>query len=153
MADRNHSLAEAAETVGVVTNRDFAFFQDFGYLGLYNGERARDIAKRKGLAKGQAILDWMGPDELAANLFRASQTEQKLRREPIQGKAQANQTHFAVGRAVRSFIIEQGNMPPEQLPTPEVSIQELQRREHKRIEAERQPSLFPEPESERPEKN
>jgi DNA-damage-inducible protein D len=89
----------------------------------------------------------MGPDELAANLFRASQTEQKLRREPIQGKLEANQTHFEVGRAVRAFIIEQGNTPPEQLPTPEVSIQELRRREQKRIEAERQPSLFPADES------
>lgn len=143
MADRNVSLAEAASAVGVVTKRDFAIFQDHGYVGLYAGETARDIATRKGLAKGQQILDWMGPDELAANLFRASQTEQKLRREPIQGKAQANQTHYDVGKAVRQFIIEQGNTPPEQLPTPDVSIQELQRREQQRIEAERQPPLFP----------
>lgn len=143
IADRNLSLAEAASAVGVVTKRDFAIFQDHGYLGLYAGETARDIAARKGLAKGQQILDWMGPDELAANLFRASQTEQKLRREPIHGKAQANQTHHDVGKAVRQFIIEQGNTPPEQLPTPDVSIQELQRREQKRIEAERQPPLFP----------
>lgn len=88
----------------------------------------------------------MGPDELTANLFRASQNEQKLRREPIEGKTQANRTHYEVGKAVRSFIIEQGNPPPEELPTPEVSIQELQRREQKRIEAERQPSLFPDDE-------
>lgn len=143
IADRNVSLADAASAVGVVTKRDFAIFQDHGYRGLYAGETARDIATRKGLAKGQQILDWMGPDELAANLFRASQTEQKLRREPIHGKAQANQTHHDVGKAVRQFIIEQGNTPPEQLPTPDVSIQELQRREQKRIEAERQPPLFP----------
>jgi DNA-damage-inducible protein D len=143
MADRNLSLADAAAGVGIVTRRDFAIFQDHGYRGLYGGETARDIAARKGIGKGQQILDWMGPDELAANLFRASQTEQKLRREPIQGKVQAGQTHFEVGRAVRNFIIEQGNTPPEQLPTPEVSIQELQRREQQRLEAERQPSLFP----------
>lgn len=143
VADRNISLADAAAAVGVVTNRDFAVFQDHGYRGLYGGETARDIAARKGLKRGQQILDWMGPDELAANLFRASQTEQKFRREPIQGKTEANQTHFAVGRAVRGFIIGQGNPPPEQLPTPEVSIQELQKREQQRIEAERQPSLFP----------
>lgn len=87
IADRNVSLADAASAVGVVTKRDFAIFQDHGYRGLYAGETARDIATRKGLAKGQQILDWMGPDELAANLFRASQTEQKLRREPIHGKA------------------------------------------------------------------
>jgi DNA-damage-inducible protein D len=84
----------------------------------------------------------VGADELAANLFRASQTEQRLRREEIEGKYHANQTHHNVGRAVRAFIIEQGNPPPEQLPTPDVSIQELQRREQKRIDAERQPSLF-----------
>ncbi len=115
---------------------------------LYAGETARDIAARKGLKRGQAILDWMGPDELAANLFRASQTEQKLRREPVQVKTEANQTHFAVGRAVRGFIIGQGNTPPEQFPTPDVSIQELQRCEQKRLEAERQPSLFAEGEGE-----
>jgi DNA-damage-inducible protein D len=143
LTDRNLSLAEAAATAGVTTRRDFALFQDQGYRGLYAGETARDIAARKGLKKGQQILDWMGPDELAANLFRASQTEQKLRREEIQGKVEANQTHYAVGKAVRAFIIEQGNPPPEALPTPEVSIQELQKREQQRIEAEHQPSLFP----------
>lgn len=145
MADRNISLAEAAANVGVATRRDFAIFQDHGYRGLYGGETARDIAARKGVKPGQ-ILDWMNADELAANLFRASQTEQKLRREPIQGKTQANLTHYDVGKAVREFIVGQGNPPPEQLPTPEVSIQELQKREQKRIEAERQPSLFPDEE-------
>jgi len=146
VADRNLSLADAAAGAGVVSGRDFAVFQDWGYRGLYAGETARDIAARKGLKRGQAILDWMGPDELAANLFRASQTEQKLRREPIQGKTEANQTHFQVGRQVRRFIVDElGNAPPEQLPTPQVSIQELQRREQKRLEAERQPSLFGEP--------
>lgn len=144
VADRNLTLAQAAAEVGVITHHDFAVFQDHGYRGLYGGETARDIADRKGLNQGQAILDWMGPDELAANLFRASQTEQKLRREPIQGKTEANQTHYAVGRAVRRFIVDElGNVPPEQLPTPEVSIQELRRREQRRLEAERQPSLFP----------
>jgi DNA-damage-inducible protein D len=143
VADRNISLADAAAAVGV-TSRDFAVFQDHGYRGLYAGETARDIAARKGLKRGQAILDWMGPDELAANLFRASQTEQKLRREPIQGKMEANQTHFEVGRAVRGFIIGQGNTPPEQLPTPIQSIQQLQRQEQQRLAAERQPSLFEE---------
>lgn len=76
MADRNLTLADAAANVGVVTTRDFAVFQDHGYRGLYAGETARDIAARKELKRGQSILDWMGPDELAANLFRASQTEQ-----------------------------------------------------------------------------
>lgn len=142
VADRNLTLADAAAASGVVTQRDFAIFQDHGYRGLYGGEAARDIAARKGLKRGQQILDWMNADELAANLFRASQTEQKLRREAIQGKAQANQTHYEVGKAVRAFIVEQGNPPPEELPTPELSIQELQKREQQRIESERQPSLW-----------
>jgi DNA-damage-inducible protein D len=145
VADRNLTLADAAAAAGVVTRRDFAVFQDHGYRGLYGGETARDIAARKGLQKGQQILDWMGPDELAANLFRASLTEQKLRNDPsITGKAVANKTHHDVGAAVRGLIIEQGGTVPEQLPTPTVSVQELQRREQKRFEAERQPSLFPE---------
>lgn len=143
MADRNTSLAEVAETSGVVTRRDFAVFQDHGYRGLYGGETARDIAARKGLAKGQQILDWMGPDELAANLFRASLTEQRLRNDPVGTKEEANKVHHRTGAAVRQVIIEQGGTMPEHLPTPVVSIQELQRREQKRIEAERQPSLFP----------
>jgi DNA-damage-inducible protein D len=144
MADRNTTLADAAAEVGVVSTREFAFFQDFGYRGLYDGETARDIRSRKGLSKGQHILDWMGPDELAANLFRASLTEQRLRNEPISSKDEANKTHHDVGAAVRKVIIEQGGTPPEQLPTPDVSIQEIQRREQRRIEAERQPLLFPE---------
>src|SRR5215831_18138103 len=135
MADRNISLADVAAVSGVVTKGDFAIFQDHGYRGLYGGESAKDIAARKGLKRGQAILDWMGADELAANLFRASLTEQRLRREEIEGKDHANRTHYEVGHAVRQFIDAQGNPLPEQLPTPEVSIQELQRREQKRIEA------------------
>ena len=146
MADRNTSLADAAAVSGVITRRDFATFQDHGYRGLYGGETARDIAARKGLAKGQQILDWMGPDELAANLFRASLTEQRLRNDPVDTKDQANQVHRQTGAAVRQVIIEQGGTVPEQLPTPEMSIQELQRREQKRIDAERQPSLFPDEE-------
>lgn len=142
VADRNLTLADAAAASGVATRREFAIFQDHGYRGLYGGETTRDIAARKGLKRGQQILDWMNADELAANLFRASQTEQKLRREQIQGKTQANQTHYEVGKAVRAFIVDQGNPPPEELPTPEYSIQELQKREQHRIEAERQPSLW-----------
>ena len=99
--------------MGVVSTRDFAFFQDFGYRGLYDGETARDIRSRKGLSKGQHILDWMGPDELAANLFRASLTEQRLRNEPISSKDEANKTHHDVGAAVRKVIIEQGGTPPD----------------------------------------
>jgi DNA-damage-inducible protein D len=129
VADRNTTLAAAAQNVGVVSGRDFAVFQDWGYRGLYAGETARDIATRKGLARGQKILDWMGPDELAANLFRASLAEQRLRQGDAANKAEANAVHHQTGVAVRRVIIEQGATVPEQLPTPQVSIQELQRRE------------------------
>ncbi len=145
----NKQLADAAQAAGVPSN-GFAAFQDHGYRGLYAGETARDIAARKGLKKGQGILDWMDPDELAANLFRASLTEQKLHNDPtIVGKEAANHAHHDVGAAVRSVIIEQGGTPPEQLPMPAQSIQQLQRQEQKRIEAghqaKRQPQLFPSP--------
>ena len=139
----NKQLAEAAHAAGVPSN-GFAAFQDHGYRGLYAGETARDIAARKGLVKSQHILDWMGSDELAANLFRTSLTEQKLRNDPtIADKAAASRAHHDVGAAVRGVIIEQGGTPPEQLPTPEQSIQQLQRHEQKRIAAGRQATLQP----------
>jgi DNA-damage-inducible protein D len=139
--------AAVAYGAGVLTSQDFGIFQDHGYRGLYDGETAADIKARKGLKKSQHILDHMGTDELAANLFRASMTKQKLANDPtITTKERANDTHHGMGAAVRNFIIEQGGTPPEQLPTPDVSIRELQRREQKRLaaaeQAERQPSLF-----------
>lgn len=143
LADRNRTLADAAADAGVLSQRDFAIFQDFGYKGLYGGETARDIAARKGLAKGQHILDWMDPEELADNIFRAAQTEAKLKREPIDNKTDANRAHFEMGKAIRGFIVEQGGTPPERLPTPPQSIQQLQREEQQRVRAQRQPSLFP----------
>lgn len=94
VSEHNVLLAAAAGDAGVVTSKDFAIFQDWGYMGLYAGERARDIAARKSLKRGQAILDHMGSTELAANLFRATQTEEKLRREGIEGKDAANATHL-----------------------------------------------------------
>lgn len=147
VAEKNTTLNSAAASAGVLTRRDFAVFHDAGYSGMYAGETARDIAERKGLPKGAAILDWMGSEELAANLFRITQTEAKLRRDPtITTKDQANQTHRDMGKAVRQFILDQGGTPPEQLPTPAQSIQQLERGETKRLEAaeraERQPSLF-----------
>ena len=142
LLSHNRELAGAAQAVGVPSS-GFATFQDHGYRGLYAGETARDIAARKGLAKGQRILDWMNSDELAANQFRASLTQQKLRNDPtISGKEAANRAHHDVGAAVRNVIIEHGGTPPEQLPTPTQSIQQAPRQEQKRIEAERQPSLF-----------
>lgn len=143
LAEHNKQLAAAASEAGVITPRDFAIFQDHGYRGLYGGETAKDIAARKGLKRGEAILDHMNSEELAANLFRATQAEAKLRREGIQGKEAANCAHHQVGAAVRRFIIEElGGTPPEQLPTPAKSINALKREEQKRVEVERQPSLF-----------
>lgn len=143
LADRNRTLADAAAGAGVLSQRDFAILQDFGYKGLYGGETARDIAARKGLAKGQRIPDWMDPEELADNIFRAAQTEAKLKREPIDNKTDANRAHFEMGKAIRGFIVEQGGTPPEQLPTPQQSVQQLERQEQQRVRAQRQPSLFP----------
>ena len=142
VAHHNIQLADAASTAGVITAFDFAIFQDHGYMGLYGGERAKDIHARKSLKKSQQILDYMGSTELAANLFRATQTEEKIRRENIHGKDAANRTHYAVGKKVRQTIQELGGTMPEDLPTPTESVQQVQHKEQKRIEQERQPSLF-----------
>ena len=100
MAKHNTQLAAAAKDAGVIEPRDYAIFQNHGYKGLYGGLDAKGIHQRKGLKKSQNILDHMGSTELAANLFRATQTEEKLRREKIKGKAKANQAHYYVGRKV-----------------------------------------------------
>ncbi len=140
----NTQLAQAARNAGVIEPIDFAIFTDHGYKGLYGGLGAKDIHARKGLKKSQEILDYMGSDELAANIFRASQTKQKLEREQVQGKEKANQTHFEVGKKVRQTIEELGGALPEDLPTPTESIQQLQRKEQKLLENRSQPSLFDE---------
>src|SRR4051794_5884265 len=104
LANHNKQLAEAANLAGVVRGIDFAIFQDHGYMGLYGGLRSRDIHRRKGLQKSQQILDHMGSTELAANLFRATQADEKLRRDQIQGINNANRTHYEVGQEVRETI-------------------------------------------------
>lgn len=129
----NKSLAEAAQMAGVETSLDYATFQNYGYMGLYGGLKAQDIKRRKGLKKSQDILDHMGSTELAANLFRATQTDEKLRRENIQGKDAANQTHFEVGAKVRQTIAELGGTMPEDLPTPEKSIKQIAREQEKKL--------------------
>lgn len=125
--EHNKQLVETAQRAGVETPVDFAIFQDHGYRGLYGGLRAKNIHARKKLKKSQAILDHMGSTELAANLFRATQTEEKLRREQITGKTEANQTHFEVGKRVRQTIADIGGTMPEDLPTPDRSVKELER--------------------------
>lgn len=132
MAEHNKSLAEAAQMAGVATSLDYATFQNYGYMGLYGGLRAADIKARKGLKKSQNILDHMGSTELAANLFRATQTDEKLRRDNVQGKAAANQVHYQVGAKVRQTIKDLGGTMPEDLPTPEKSIKQLEREQEKK---------------------
>ena len=126
----NSQLADAAKYAGVIDPVDYAVFQNFGYQGLYGGLDARAIHLRKNLKKSQHILDHMGSTELAANLFRATQTEEKLRRENSRGKSKANQTHFEVGKKVRQTIKELGGTMPEDLPTEE-SIKKLEGAEKK----------------------
>lgn len=129
--EHNKALADAAHDAGVVTPFEYAIFQNKGYQGLYGGLNAKGIKQRKNLKKSESILDHMGHEELAANLFRATQTESKLRRENIKGKDQANSTHFEVGKAVRKTIEELGGTMPEDLPTPEKSIKEIEKDQKK----------------------
>ena len=132
MREHNKQLADAAKGAGVNEPIDYAIFQNFGYKGLYGGLDKQAIHKRKGLKKSQDILDHMGSTELAANLFRATQTEEKLRRENIKGKQNANKTHYEVGQKVRQTIKELGGTMPEDLPTPEKSIGQIERAEEKK---------------------
>lgn len=133
MKAHNKSLAEAAQKAGVIKSYDFAIFQNYGYQGLYGGLGAKEIHARKGLKENEQILDHMGSTELAANPFRATQTDEKLRRENIRGKEKANQTHYEVGRKVRQTIAELGGTMPEDLPTPEKSIRQIESEQKKRI--------------------
>jgi len=123
----NKQLVENASRSGVETHLDFAIFQNHGYQGLYGGLSAKDIHKKKGLKKSQQILDYMGSSELAANLFRATQAEDKLRRENIKGKIKANKAHHQVGAKVRQTIKELGGTMPENLPVPETNVKSLEK--------------------------
>ena len=133
MKEHNKALAAAAQEAGVISPQEYAIFQNEGYKGLYGGLGAQGIHKRKGLKKGQKILDHMGSTELAANLFRATQTEEKLRRDQVRGKENANKTHYDVGCKVRQTIQDLGGTMPENLPTPDQSIQQIERAQKKRL--------------------
>ncbi|AJH14777.1 DNA-damage-inducible protein D [Myroides profundi] len=132
LAKHNTQLAAAAKDARVIKPIDYAIFQNHGYKGLYGGLDAKGIHQKKGLSKSQQILDHMGSTELAANLFRATQTEDKLRRENIQGKAKANETHYEVGAKVRKTIEELGGMMPEDLPTVE-SVKKIEKQQTKML--------------------
>ena len=120
----NYSLNQAAKKAGV---KNFDKFHNAGYKGLYNGETADDIAKRKGLRYREDILDNMGSEELATNLFRISQTEARLRKDNIQGEGKANETHYNIGKNIREVIAKNGGTMPECLPTPKKSLKELEK--------------------------
>lgn len=132
IAEHNKALAEAARQAGIVEPVEYAVFQNWGYKGLYGGMDMRAIHTHKGLKKSQKILDHMGSTELAANLFRATQTEEKLRRDHVQGADEANQTHYDVGAKVRQTIRELGGTMPEDLPTPDKSIKQIEREQEKK---------------------
>ena len=122
----NYSLNQTAKSCGV---KNFDKFHNAGYKGLYNGETANDIAKRKKLRYREDILDNMGSEELAANLFRITQTESKLKKDNIYGEEEANQTHYNIGKNIREVIAKNGGTMPEKLPTPKKSLKELEKQE------------------------
>ncbi len=131
----NQMLAETAHKAGVITNEEFAIFQNAGYMGLYGGLDVDDIHTKKGLEVGQKILDYMGSTELIANLFRISQTEEKLRKDEVDNAKMATSVHYSVGREVRTAIEKIGGTMPEDLPTPEKSIQQIEKEQMTRLKA------------------
>lgn len=133
LREHNKKLVQTAQEAGVETNSDFAIFQNHGYKGLYGGLDAKNIHQRKGLKKSQKILDHMGSTELAANLFRATQAEDKLCRENIKGKNEANQTHYEVGTVVRETIKKLGGTMPEDLPVAEKGVGQLEKEKIKEL--------------------
>ncbi len=126
----NYSLNQTARKAGV---KNFDKFHNAGYKGLYNGETADDIAKRKGLRYREDILDNMVSDELIANLFRISQTEQKLKKDNIQTEKEANKTHYNIGKNIREVIAKNGGTMPEELPTPKKSLKQLEKENKKTL--------------------
>lgn len=133
LVTHNKSLTEAAQMAGIEDQKEYAIFQNKGYQGLYGGLGAKEIHAKKGLKKSQKILDHMGSTELAANLFRATQTDEKLRRDNVKGKEAAYNTHYQVGKKVRQTIKELGGTMPEDLPTPGKSISQIEREQQKKL--------------------
>lgn len=134
----NQMLAETAHNAGVITNEEFAIFQNAGYMGLYGGLGVDDIHKRKELEVGQKILDYMGSTELIANLFRISQTEEKLRKDQVKGAEIATDVHYNVGKEVRTAIEKIGGTMPEDMPKPDKSIQQIEKEQMARLKAKAQ---------------
>jgi len=133
----NQMLAEAAHNAGVITDEEFAQFQNAGYMGLYGGETVQDIHSRKRLSPKQKILDYMNSQELIANLFRISLAEEKIRIEQIRGADIASETHNRVGQEVRQTIQRVGGVLPENQPTPDKSIEEVQKEQLKKLKSQK----------------
>lgn len=129
----NQMLLEAAHNAGVITNEEYAEFQNAGYMGLYGGLTVDDIHKRKNLKDNGKILDFMGSTELIANLFRISQTEEKLKKDNVHSSSKATATHYEVGSKVRKAIEDIGGTMPEDLPRPEKSIKQIEKEQLKRL--------------------
>jgi len=126
VTNKNKLLFHTAKESGV---KNFGKFNNAGYMGLYNGETAKDIKERKGLKDNEDILDYMGSEELGANLFRITQTDAKLKRDKVDNEDTACDTHYKVGKTVRKAIAELGGTMPEDLPTPEKSVKEIMKEE------------------------
>ena len=133
----NQMLLEAAHNAGVITNEEYAEFQNAGYMGLYGGLTVDEIHKRKNLKDNEKILDFMGSTELIANLFRISQTEEKLKKDNIHSCSKATATHYEVGSKVRKAIEDIGGTMPEDLPRPEKSIKQIEKEQLKRLKDKR----------------
>ena len=129
----NQLLVDSAHDIGIIDNKDYAIFQNAGYMGLYGGLTVDDIKKRKKLKPKEKILDFMGSTELAANLFRISQTTEKLKKSKVENKTKANHIHYEVGRKVRKAIKDIGGTMPEDLLTPKKSIKEIEKAHMKRL--------------------
>ena len=129
----NQLLAEAAFNAGVITEEEFAIFQNAGYMGLYGGLTVADIHRKKRLKDKEKILDFMGSTELIANLFRISQTEEKLRLDNVTTPIEANETHYQIAEKIRNAMVAMGTTLPENLPTPDKSIQIIEREEIKKL--------------------
>lgn len=140
----NSMLADAAHRAGITEQADYAAFQNAGYMGLYGGLRVSDIHARKKLSKDQKILDHMGSEELGANLFRITQTEAKMRRDTPQGLDEASSIHYTVGKEVRETIEKIGGTMPENLPTPEKSISQIEREQIKQLKQDRKKLMLDE---------
>jgi len=140
----NQLLAQAAHNAGVITDEEFAIFQNAGYMGLYGGMTVADIHRKKGLKEKEKILDFMGSTELIANLFRISQTEEKLKIDNASSAAEANETHYKIAEKIRAAMIDMGTTLPENLPTPDKSVQIIERDEIRKLREAKTPLMLDE---------